>query len=112
MYPEPARERGLPGRRAGAGRPGEEPAGAAGRVHPPRSGGTAPGAAERRGHAISRVLAEVGLIGLGLNEVEARKQISRMNAASRTATMRAGLTPMELVEKAKGGYRLANGMDV
>jgi len=54
----------------------------------------------------------VGLIGLGLNEVEARKQISRMNAASRTATMRAGLTPMELVEKAKGGYRLANGMDV
>lgn len=70
------------------------------------------GRTERRGYPTQQLLAETSLVGLRVSEADMRLQVKRMNDAARTALIRAGWEPLDLVEHPDSGYRLASALNI
>ncbi len=70
------------------------------------------GRAERKAHSTQRIVSECGLVGLHLTDADVRLQIRRVNEATRTALVRKGWAPMDLIERHGSGCRLAESVDL
>lgn len=68
--------------------------------------------AERKAHSNQRIVAECALVGLNLTDADVRLQVRRINTATKTALVRKGWAPIDLIERHAGGYRLADAVEL